>query len=91
MSIQEELFDENEQYDENENYEKYSGYGKDWMFFPNADGNPTVGILKDESNNQRWSMFYEVEKSVNFTLYTRYNLCLSSKVYYQTHFFLEII
>ncbi|XP_048506725.1 pancreatic triacylglycerol lipase-like [Athalia rosae] len=48
--------------------EKYSGYGEDWIFMPDGNGQPQVAVLKGHTTDSR--SFFE-EDDVTFILYIR--------------------
>lgn len=50
--------------------DKYDGYGKDWIFMPDGNGQPQVAVLKlpEQHGQNRMPMANE---TISYTLYTR--------------------
>lgn len=55
--------------------EKYPGYGTEFLFFPDKDGNLIKGYIDTNSGiRARAAGTEDIESSVSFMLYTRFSL-----------------
>lgn len=51
--------------------QRYDGYGEDWIFMPDGNGQPQVAVLKvQEKENERKGVLDEPE--IAYIVYTRY-------------------
>lgn len=57
-------------YDRNELSKKYPDFGTNFLFLPHGDGYK-IGYLNTSKESSKIFGFYDVEKDVKFTLYTR--------------------
>jgi len=52
-------------------HQRYDGYGEDWIFMPDGNGQPQVAVLKD---NERRSILKDSE--IAYIIYTRYLIAM---------------
>lgn len=50
--------------------QRYDGYGEDWMFIPDGNGQPQVAVLKTPEENEMRGVLDGSE--IAYVIYTRY-------------------
>lgn len=60
--------------------QKYDGYGEDWIFMPDGNGQPQVAVFKIQDNEKRGLLD---GSEIAYIIYTRYpiaspNMCIST-------------
>ena len=48
--------------------QRYDGYGEDWIFMPDGNGQPQVAVLKVQDNERRGIL----DSEIAYIIYTRY-------------------
>lgn len=49
--------------------QRYDGYGEDWIFMPDGNGQPQVAVLKVQENERKGVLD---ESEIVYIIYTRY-------------------
>lgn len=49
--------------------QRYDGYGEDWIFMPDGNGQPQVAVLKIQDNERRGILD---DSEIAYIIYTRY-------------------
>lgn len=52
--------------------QRYDGYGEDWIFMPDGNGQPQVAVLKVKDTETRGGVFDGSE--IVYVIYTRYSI-----------------
>ena len=48
--------------------QRYDGYGEDWIFMPDGNGQPQVAVLKVQDNERRGVL----DSEIAYIIFTRY-------------------
>lgn len=49
--------------------QRYDGYGEDWIFMPDGNGQPQVAVLRVQENERKGVLDYS---EIAYIIYTRY-------------------
>jgi len=55
--------------------QRYDGYGEDWIFMPDGNGQPQVAVLKVQDNEKKGVLD---DSEIVYIIYTRYTIANSN-------------
>lgn len=64
--------------------QRYDGYGEDWIFMPDGNGQPQVAVLKGQDSETRGVL----DSEIAYIIYTRYLFANPNAYYLATHYYI---